>query len=88
MNQLTNNNATNRQTNEPTSNFTPTFLLSFHTAAPSPVLQDLDFTFAPSDHFCAYFFALSLSVAFHLKYNFHRSWFFYRRQRGFVLMLR
>ena len=79
MNQLNNNpSAISRQF----------FFSSFYTAIPSLILQDLDFTFALRDHFCAYFlFMLSLSAVFRLQYNSRHSWFLYHRQRGFVLTL-
>ena len=78
MNQLNNNpSAISRQF----------FFSSLYTAIPSLILQDLDFTFALRDHFCAYFlFMLSLSAVFCL-YNSCCSWFNYHRQRGFVLIL-
>ena len=79
MNQLTNNN---KPMNQPAISC-QLFFSSFHTAAPSLVLQALHLIFALNDHFCTYFFfALSLSAAFCPQYNSHVPWFFHQTDKG------
>ena len=67
----------NQLSNNPSAILRQFFFSSIHTAMPSLVLQDLDFTFALSYHLCAYFlFTLFLSAVFCLQYNSQiRKWF-------------